>query len=156
MHPQLRPERADDVAFLFDLYGATRTEELALTGWDAVARSAFLNMQFSAQRHHYLTHYPDAQFDIIELDGLRIGRVYVRRTADDISLMDIAFLPDYRNRGLGSQILRSLIAESVATVRPITLHVETNNPHARRWYMRLGFVDVRTEGIHILMRRAPQ
>jgi ribosomal protein S18 acetylase RimI-like enzyme len=138
------------------LYSSTRVEELALTGWDAAARAAFVNMQFSAQRHHYLTHFSDAEYDIIVLDGVRIGRLYVRRTADETSLMDIAFVPEYRNRGLGSRIMRTLIDESRATGRPITLHVETNNPHAHRWYLRFGFAEVKTEGIHILMRRDPQ
>jgi ribosomal protein S18 acetylase RimI-like enzyme len=154
--PRLRPENSGDVAFLIELYGSTRAEELALTHWDAAGRAAFVNMQFSAQRHYYLTHFPDAQYDVVEWDGVRIGRVYVRRSADQITLMDIAFLPAYRNRGLGTRVMRTLIGESMTTGRPINLHVEINNAYAHRWYLRLGFAEVRTEGMHILMRRDPR
>jgi ribosomal protein S18 acetylase RimI-like enzyme len=112
-------------------------------------------MQFTAQRTHYTTHYPDARYEIVTLDGADIGRLYVRRTRSDIVLMDIALLPAYRNRGLGSQILQTLLDEASAARRAVTLHVEANNPRARAWYERYGFVEVSSSGVHTFMRRDP-
>ena len=66
---RLRPVRPEDAAFLLDVYSSTRAEELELTNWDAPTRATFVQMQFTAQHTHYTTHYPDAQYDIIELDG---------------------------------------------------------------------------------------
>jgi len=153
--PRLRPERPEDLPFLFDLYASTRAEELDLTGWDEATRAQFSAMQFSAQRLHYTTHYPGAQLDVVELDGDAIGRLYVRRSDREIVLMDVALLPRFRNQGIGSHLLRTLIEESIATNRALTLHVETNNARAHNWYLRFGLVEVKREAIHIQMRREP-
>jgi ribosomal protein S18 acetylase RimI-like enzyme len=152
---RLRPELPEDVPFLHDLYASTRAEELDLTGWDGATRAQFVAMQFSAQRSHYRTHYPDAQFDVIELGGRAVGRLYVLRGHRDIVLMEVALLPQFRNMGIGSRLLRALVDEGAASHRALALHVETNNARAHAWYQRFGFSDVKTEPIHIEMRREP-
>jgi ribosomal protein S18 acetylase RimI-like enzyme len=152
---RLRPIRSEDAAFLLEVYGSTRAEELDLTDWDTAARATFVQMQFTAQHVHYTTHYPDARYEIITLDGADIGRLYVRRTRSDIELMDIALLPAYRNRGLGSQILQTLLDEASAAGHAVTLYVEANNPCARAWYERHGFVEVSSSSVHTFMRRDP-
>jgi len=152
---RLRPIQPGDTAFLLDVYASTRAEELDLTDWDAARRAAFVQMQFTAQQTHYATHYPEAQYEIITLDGADIGRLYVRRTDADIVLMDIALLPAHRSRGLGSRILQTLLDEASAAGRAVTLHVEVNNPRARGWYERFGFVEVSASGVHTFMRRDP-
>ena len=149
----LRAERVEDLEFLLALYSCTRSTELALTGWDEAACAAFSSAQFAAQRQHYKAQFPDAQYHIVEHDGVRIGRLYVHRSAAEMLLIDISLLPEYRNQGLGRQLLQELSLESRATGRPILLHVEMNNLLAHRWYLRLGFVEVRSEGMHVLMRR---
>jgi ribosomal protein S18 acetylase RimI-like enzyme len=150
-----RPIQPEDTAFLLEVYASTRAEELDLTDWDTAARAAFVEMQFAAQHTHYTTHYPDAQYEIITFDGADVGRLYVRRTDPDIVLMDIALLPACRNRGLGSRILQTLLDEASATGRAVTLHVEANNPRARAWYERHGFVEVSASSVHTLMRHDP-
>jgi ribosomal protein S18 acetylase RimI-like enzyme len=68
---------------------------------------------------------------------------------------DIALLPAFRDRGFGSRIPQALLEEASAADRTVTLHVEANNPRAHAWYKRFGFVDVRSSGVHTLMRRDP-
>ena len=151
----LRPEQFEDDQFLLALYGSTRQSELDLTGWDAATKDQFVAMQFHAQRTYYRTHYSDASYDVVELNGRPVGRLYVRRHEDEIVLMDVALLPEYRSQGLGSRLLAALIDESVHTSRKLTLHVETNNPRAYAWYRRFGFEDVENNSLHVLMQRAP-
>lgn len=146
----------EDVGFLLRLYESTRSEELDLTGWDAATRRAFVEMQFRAQHTHYTTHFPDAAYEILEIDGAPIGRLYVRRDGADIVLMDIALLPPYRNAGIGSELVRTLLDEASAERRAVALHVEVNNPRAHRWYRRFGFVDISSSGVHTYMRWQPQ
>ncbi|HEX3701819.1 MAG TPA: GNAT family N-acetyltransferase [Vicinamibacterales bacterium] len=152
---RLRTTTSGDLPFLLRLYASTRVEELDLTDWDAATRAAFVEMQFRAQRTHYLTHFPDAQCDVVELEGIDIGRLYVRRSGSDIVLMDIALLPAYRSAGIGSELLRALLNEASSSGRAVVLHVEANNPRAHDWYQRSGFVDVSSSGVHTLMRRDP-
>ncbi len=147
---RLRPIDSEDRAVLLRIYASTRVEELALTAWDEAQKQAFLTQQFEAQHHHYQTHYPEAQLDLILLDDQPIGRLYVARWRREIRIMDIALLPDYRNQGIGGELLRDLLAEAAATNRRLTIHVERHNP-ALRLYRRMGFEPVGGTGIYLLL-----
>ena len=109
--PTLRVIQPEDRDFLFRVYAGTRAEELALTDWDETQKQAFLAQQFEAQHHHYQTHYQGARFDLILLDGEPVGRLYVARWKKEIRIMDIALLPDYRNRGIGRKFVDTLKIE---------------------------------------------
>jgi ribosomal protein S18 acetylase RimI-like enzyme len=152
--PRLRPVAAGDRAFLLDLYASVRALELAHVPWDKATRQAFIEQQFAAQDAHYREHYPGATLDVIEVDGKPVGRLYVHRGGGDIRIMDIALAPAYRGRGIGGELLRSLIAEAAASQRTLSIHVEVNNP-ARRLYERLGFRPAGEHGVYLLLERAP-
>jgi ribosomal protein S18 acetylase RimI-like enzyme len=152
--PRLRPVAAADRAFLIDLYASVREPELAHVPWDDATRRAFVEQQFAAQDAHYREHYPGATLDVIEVDGTPAGRLYVHRGGSDIRIMDIALAPTYRGHGIGSELLRSLMAEAQAGARKLSIHVESNNP-ARRLYERLGFRVAGEHGVYLLLERAP-
>jgi ribosomal protein S18 acetylase RimI-like enzyme len=145
-----RPCRTDDVPFLRHLYATTREDEMRLLPWSEEQKTAFLDMQFTAQKTHYDGYYPDCQFLVIELEGTAIGRLYIDRGEDEISIIDIALLPAYRSRGIGRMLLEEILEEGAATGRKVTIYVEHFNP-ARRLYDRLGFRHVDTNGVYHLM-----
>jgi len=117
---------------------APRQEELDAWGWPPEMRSGFLAMQFKAsQSHHHA--FPNAEFQIVLLDGVPAGRLIVNRTREDLQLVDIALLPAFRNAGIGAALLQRLIGEAAATKKPLRLHV-LNGSRAGRLYQRLGFV----------------
>jgi ribosomal protein S18 acetylase RimI-like enzyme len=152
--PRLRPVAGDDRAFLLDLYASVREPELALVPWDDATRRAFVEHQFSAQDTHYRQHYPGATLDLIEVDGEPAGRLYVHRGPGDVRIMDIALAPAFRGRGIGTGLLRTLIAEAEESGRKLSIHVEMNNP-ARTLYERLGFRPAGEHGVYVLMERVP-
>jgi GNAT superfamily N-acetyltransferase len=98
----LRPARASDRALLFEVYASTRAEELAVVPWAEPTKKAFLAQQFEPQDVHYRRHYPDASFEVIEVDGEPAGRLYVNRRDEEIRIIDIALLPGFRGRGIGA------------------------------------------------------
>lgn len=151
----LRAATAADRAFLGRVYASTRTEELAVTGWSADQQAAFLAMQFNAQDHHYHACFPDAAFMVVTVEGEDVGRWYVDRSSSTLRLLDVALLPTWRGQGLGGELMNVLLADSRLTGKPIELHVEVNNP-ARRWYHRLGFVEVEDLGLYRRMRFAAE
>jgi ribosomal protein S18 acetylase RimI-like enzyme len=151
---RLRPVEDADRAFLVELYAGTREEELAQVEWEPGAKRAFVEQQFSAQDAHYRANYPGATLDVIEVDGEPAGRLYVHRGPSDIRIMDIALAPAFRGRGIGTALLRELMAEAGESGRKLSIHVEVNNP-ARRLYERLGFVPAGEHGIYVLMERPP-
>ncbi|MHA4868772.1 GNAT family N-acetyltransferase [Duganella sp. PWIR1] len=147
----LRPCLPHDDAFLLSVYASVRADEIAQTGWDAAQAEAFVRMQFDAQHRHYHAHHPEARFDVIELDGEAIGRLYVKRMPQRIHVIDIAILPPWRGRGLGTQLLAALMAEAEASDASVTIHVEIHNP-AQSLYQRLGFQEISTAGLYRLMQ----
>ena len=124
MTVSFRPIRPDDEAFLYEVYASTRTEELALVDWDDAHKAAFLPMQCTAQHQFYQERYTQTDFLIILRDTVPVGRLSVARWQDEIRIVDIALLPPYRNAGIGSAILRDLLAEAAVAHKPVRIHVE--------------------------------
>ena len=154
MTVHFRPIRPDDEAFLYEVYASTRTEELAVVDWDEAQKAAFLHMQFEAQHQFYQERYTQTDILIILRDAVPVGRLYVARWQDEIRIVDIALLPPYRNAGIGTAILRDLLAEAAAAHKPVRIHVEKFNP-ALRLYERLGFAPIEDKGVYLFMEWAP-
>jgi GNAT superfamily N-acetyltransferase len=142
----LRPVRPDDWTFLLALYASTREVELALVDWDAAQKATFVEMQFGAQHAYYQEHYAGAAFDVILVGAQPAGRLYIHRRDDEIRIMDIALLPEYCNRGIGTTLLHGLQSEAAAAGKPLRIHVERFNP-ALRLYERLGFHPIADRGV---------
>lgn len=147
-----RAEQAGDEAFLRRLYRSVREPELALTPWPEAVREAFCHSQFDLQRRHYRAHYPCGHWGVITWQGQDVGRLYLDLSPARWGLMDIALLPEWRARGLGSQILDWLLAQADRAGVPCGLYVEQHNP-ARRLYERLGFVAEEEQGVYTRMGR---
>ena len=151
----LRSVRADDDAFLLQVYASTRLDELASAAWDEAQREAFLILQFAAQQQHYQTHFPEADHQVILLGDRPIGRLYVARSTDEVRILDIALLPEQRSFGVGSSIIKEILAEAAKAEKPVRIYVESFNP-SLRLFERLGFSPVQDIGTHLLMEwRSP-
>lgn len=134
----LRPVAESDEAFLLKAYASARADELAQVPWSEAQREAFLKMQFDAQQLHYRTHNPNATHHIILLDTRAIGRLYVARREQEIRILDLTILPEYRNRGIGTLLIKDLMTEASSATKPLTIYVENYNP-SYKLFKRLGF-----------------
>ena len=143
------PSSRTTSSFLLAVYASTREPELAAVPWDAAQKAAFVGC--SSPRS---TPLPGA----LRRRGVRrhprrrpAGRAALRRPQDDeIRIVDIALLPEYCNRGIGTTLLRGLQAEAAAAGKPLRIHVERFNP-ALRLYERLGFRQVEDRGVYLFM-----
>ena len=77
-------------------------------------------------------------YSIIEANGTDAGVFAVEREETHIQLAQIFILPAHQNRGIGTTLVRKLIAEASAAGKPLRLRVLSVNP-ARRLYEREGF-----------------
>lgn len=154
----LRPAVDVDRPLLLEVYAAARADELAQVPWSDEQKAAFVEQQFTAQDADYKTRRPDADFLVIDWNGQPVGRLY-RAMLDEptgpaLQVIDIALLPEWRGKGIGTKLLRDILAEADAAGVPVTIHVEQFNP-ARRLYERLGFVEVGAGEVYVLMERKP-
>ena len=150
----LRPIGEADLPFLLGLYASTREEELAAVEWPAERKAAFLRQQFEAQHRWYQEQYAGATFDLVLVDGEPAGRLYVARWEREVRIVDVSLRPEHRGRGIGSTLLRGVIAGADATGLPVSIHVERMNP-ALRLYHRLGFRLREDKGVYLLLERPP-
>lgn len=145
-----RPITEDDMELLFQIYASTRMDELAAVPWEDAEKESFLRMQFHAQHVFYQQNFKEAEYKLVLLDDKPIGRFYVDHRHDEIRVIDIALLPKYRRQGIGSQLMKTVLAKGQQANLPVKIHVEHNNP-ALHWYTRLGFKQVETHGVYFLM-----
>jgi ribosomal protein S18 acetylase RimI-like enzyme len=148
----LRAVEPGDREFLYRVYASTRTEELAVVPWDDAEKDAFLRAQFDAQDRWYREHYTRATYDVIVVDGEPAGRLYLHRGESEIRIVDIALLPEYRGKGVGTTLLHDVLAEADASGKRVTIHVERLNP-ALRLYERLGFSVAEDKGVYLFLAR---
>ena len=145
----LRPATNDDEAFLLHVFASTRPE-FSLLDLPESQMQALMSMQFNAQRQQYDGSYPEAENSIVLLDDHPIGRILVDRKEHGITLVDVALLPEHRNTGIGTVLLKRLLAQAVVAKKPVRLHVLKSNP-ALRLYERLGFSRVSDQSMYFEM-----
>jgi len=152
---RLDPVGPADEPFLYQTFASTRSDEMALTGWNAQQQELFLRMQYEAQRSSYLSQTPDAEYWLIRRDEMAAGRLILHRTSDKIYVVDIALIPEFRGLGIGSDLMEAVIHEASLAGKSVGLHVERFNP-ALRWYERLGFTVISSGPIYLEMIWRPQ
>jgi GNAT superfamily N-acetyltransferase len=146
----LRPVQPDDEGFIFTLYAASRSDEMAAWGWPEAQQEAFLRLQFNGRQQHYKTQFPQAEHQIIMLDELPIGGMVVAKLDNAFRLADIVLLPEYRGKGYAAALIQALLDEAKQANKPVQLFVGRFNP-AIRLYERLGFSIVGDIGSHLSM-----
>jgi ribosomal protein S18 acetylase RimI-like enzyme len=138
MEEQYRLRRADaqDEEFLRRLFDET---EQSLQALPSELREALMEMQYRGREMSYTAQYPEAESWILCLqNGTAAGRHLVAREPSGFHEIDLAVLPEYQGRGLGTFALQQLQRRARAEGVDVTLNVAKAN-QAERLYTRLGF-----------------
>ena len=133
----------DDMEFLYRVYASTR-EDIAQLPYTDEQKNALYWHQFEAQHVHYQKHFTGCEFDIVLVDGRPAGRVYVHQTDEEFRIVDLAFLPDFRGKGIGTVVMKEIIEEANRNKKPIRLRVDPKKP-ALQWYLDFGFKQIADE-----------
>ncbi len=152
---ELRPVTDSDDQFLLSVYESTRHDELAQVEWAEGQKEQFLRWQFDLQRAEYMTRFPDSDYRLIVVDEQPAGRIWVGRDDEQIRLLDIALLPAFQNRGVGTTLLRHLMDEATKAGKPLRHMVFVLNNDAERFYLRLGFNRIEDFGAYKHMEWKP-
>ena len=151
----LRPVMESDQTILLEIYMSTRWDELAPTGWNDRTKIEFLAMQFDIQQRYYQNAFADAQFYLVEIGDVAAGRFYLGYLPDEIRIIDIALLPQFRGQGVGRCLLLHVQKRAAEREVGVSIHVEQSNP-ARALYERLGFLAQENKGFYTRMHWSPQ
>jgi ribosomal protein S18 acetylase RimI-like enzyme len=150
----LRAVTEADRDFVLSAYASTRAAEMAMVPWTAEQKDAFVKAQFAAQAHHYAAEYPGASHEIICRDGVATGRLYLDRGAEKFHILDVTVLPEFRNAGIGSFVLRRILEEAGRSGLPVSIYVESFNP-SFNLFRKLGFQLSSNDGFQCLLRWSP-
>lgn len=83
----------------------------------------------------------DARYYVAEEDGRLLGSCGVLMIAGEGNITNVAIAPEARNRGIGTALLRHLMAEGDREgLTAYTLEVRVSNAAAIHVYEKLGFV----------------
>jgi ribosomal protein S18 acetylase RimI-like enzyme len=84
-------------------------------------------------------NFPAADSQIIRFDGADVGWVVVNTLPDEVRLIEIMVIPELRGRGIGTAVVREILAAGGDAGKPVRLSVNLMNRAAIRLYERLGF-----------------
>ena len=141
MRIKFRQITTDDLEFLWRLHNSALKDYVARTwGWDE-----------DWQRLDFIEKFKPAEGVIIVVDDTNAGfwRTIERKT--ETVLVSIRLLPEFQNRGIGTEIIANLLNKSK---NPVRLQVLKVNP-ARRLYVRLGFKVYDETETHFKMIKKP-
>jgi ribosomal protein S18 acetylase RimI-like enzyme len=135
----LRPESPRDEPFIRRLILETVAQELGADAWPEPMRSHLLEIQYAARRQSHSANYPEAASRVILADGSEAGWVVVTVLPHEVRLVEIMILAQQRGKGIGTAVIRGVLADAGAEGKPVRLHVNVTNHAAIRLYERLGF-----------------
>ncbi len=162
MEPRIRPSVPGDQPFLWvALYHALHVPP----GSEPLPPGIVRQPEIARYAEDWLERPGDAGF-IAEVGGEPVGAVWLRRWRDGergfgfvepgTPELSMSLVPAYRGRGIGTALLRCVLAQAARQSEAVSLSVSLSNP-ALRLYERAGFRAVgEPEGGSVTMlRRSP-
>jgi GNAT superfamily N-acetyltransferase len=144
MQLALRPATAEDLAFARRLYLDNMREatERVLV-WDVARQTAGFDARFEP-----------GEVSVIRLDGEDIGWMQVAEPEGEFFPKQFFVAPVFQRRGIGTALLRDLVARAAKAGKGVTLGVVKGNP-ARSLYERHGFQMASEDRYKLYMAKEP-
>jgi GNAT superfamily N-acetyltransferase len=142
-----RPEGPGDALFLLQLMTDVIAAELGVGAWPEAIRNHLLGIQAQSRCNSRRAVNPNSHSKILQCGGVDIGWMLTTTGDDFLWLVEIAVVPEFQGRGIGSAAIRELIARG----KPVRLHVNSTNTRAIALYATLGFVPLESGEVQILM-----
>ncbi|MFF4961392.1 GNAT family N-acetyltransferase [Streptomyces sp. NPDC001222] len=132
----LRPAAPADSEFCFQLHKAAMGDYVAAVwGWDDEDQRAYHERGFDPDR-----------WQVITVDGADAGILVVEYRATEVYLARIELHPHHQGRGIGAQLIQSLIDTAARRGQHLILDVLVINTRAHAFYQRHGFREVARHG----------
>lgn len=137
----LRPAADNEEGELFEIHRVVFESHIErLWGWDE-----------RWQRSNFAAELASSTTSVIRVAAIIVGYVQFRDEGNRIYVQNIALLPDFQSRGIGTRLIKELQAKAAARGVPLELGVFRTNAPARRFYEHLGFERMRDTETHTEM-----
>jgi ribosomal protein S18 acetylase RimI-like enzyme len=136
----LRDATPGDRDFLFQVFAAAgpALELQALP--DSPLRAQLIQTQFNGWHAGYSAQYGAAGLKIIEVSANPCGYVWLHDQEGEQRIVDLAFAPAARGKGLGAALVQSLVDAAHAAGKPMRASVAKSNNGSLRFNLRLGAI----------------
>lgn len=88
--------------------------------------------------------FPNARFQVIEHQRIPIGRYHILYRPSFIQILDLALLPDFQRKGIGTFLVSRLIAAGTESGRRVILFLPRQKS-VHYFFEKLGFVHVEND-----------
>ncbi len=109
--------------------------------YESVMRPYYVKLNLVWDSTKFREYFNPRSTNIIQFDDVEIGMIRVEERADCIYLADLQIQDKYRNRGIGTGLIESVIRLASSVNKPVRLRVLSGNP-AKNLYLRLGFREI--------------
>ncbi len=139
----LRMPDASDYEFLKRVHHVTLRDHVSkIWGWENSAQDEFFKEDFDS-----------GQIRVLDAFSESVGYMQLKLDSGALHLVNILILPEFQNRGIGTEVIKNLITESEKDGRVLKLGVFKINERARKLYESLGFKTYGETPTHFLMQR---
>ena len=111
-------------------------------GWDEEFQQKDFDSDFASVAH----------FSVIEIDGKFIGFLQFYFESSYLDVAEIHLLPEYRGKGIGSDILLCLQNDCLIKKRTMRIGCFKENLRATSLYQKLGFIQTEETNTHYIMQ----
>ena len=144
-------------------YALVQTIEGDREWLDQLRRSVYRDLFFATwgswDEARHLRHcdecWASGSIYAIEIAGSRVGMLQLFERPDELEVGEIQIAPEHQNKGIGTRIMRDVMARAHAERKKVVLSTGLQNRRAFQLYLRLGFRHAGRTNTHNLLESAP-
>jgi len=134
----------NDVTFVATILLLANEKRLsARKGWRA---ERFLKNVTASTQNEVNGKVANSTTYVIEYDNVQVGRLRLLQPDNELHIAGIQIHPKHQRKGIGSQVILTMMKKAKEENLPLTLEIEKDNPDAKRLYIKLGFEFVEDRG----------
>jgi ribosomal protein S18 acetylase RimI-like enzyme len=103
------------------------------------------------QENYFRDRFDPAVLQVIQLDEQDVGVLFIQERVEELFVVNLEILPEYQRKGIGTTVIRQLLAAAQRQSKPVALQVLKSNIPARNLYQRLGFGVTGENATHYIM-----
>ncbi|UOF02170.1 GNAT family N-acetyltransferase [Bdellovibrio reynosensis] len=96
--------------------------------------------------------FETGRIEIIQAGNTDFGYLHLAKTEEKVQIVNILILPEHQGKGLGTTIIKDLIAKTKSANMTLELGVFKINTKAKSLYEKLGFKTFNETKTHYQMR----